>query len=106
MPDAREELAKCIGFQWNAGNSEKIRERHGVAQGECEEVFFNQPFLLTFDETHSQDEPRYFGLGQTTAGRLLLVVFTIRGELIRVISARDMSRKEREVYERAQQEAG
>ena len=106
MPDAREELAKCIGFQWNAGNSEKIRERHGVAQGECEEVFFNQPFLLTFDEKHLQDEPRYFGLGQTTAGRLLFVVFTIRGALIRVISARHMSRKEREVYERAQQEAG
>ena len=106
MPDAREKLAKCIGFQWDAGNSEKIRERHGVAQGECEEVFFNQPFLLTFDEKHLQDEPRYFGLGQTTAGRLLFVVFTIRGALIRVISARHMSRKEREVYERAQQEAG
>ncbi len=106
MPDAREQLAKCIGFQWDAGNSEKIWERHRVSQGECEEVFFNQPFLVTFDETHSKDEPRYFGLGQTTAGRLLLVVFTIRGELIRVISARDVSRKEREVYERAQQEEG
>ena len=101
MPDAREELAKCIGFQWDAGNSEKIRERHGVAQGECEEVFFNQPFLLTFDEKHLQDEPRYFGLGQTTAGRLLFVVFTIRGALIRVISARDMSRREKKEYERA-----
>jgi len=106
MPDVREELAKCTGFEWDAGNSEKIRERHGVAQGECEEVFFNQPLLVTFDEKHSQDEPRYFGLGQTTAGRFLFVVFTIRGALIRVISARDMSRKEREIYERAQQEAG
>jgi uncharacterized DUF497 family protein len=106
MPDVREELAKCTGFEWDAGNSEKIRERHGVAQGECEEVFFNQPLLVTFDEKHSQDEPRYFGLGQTTAGRPLLVVFTIRGELIRVISAREMSHKEREIYERAQQEEG
>lgn len=106
MPDPREELAKCIGFQWDAGNSEKIWERHRVSQGECEEVFFNQPFLVTFDETHSQGEPRYFELGQTTAGRLVLAVFTMRGELIRVISARDMSRKEREVYERAQQEEG
>jgi hypothetical protein len=106
MPDAHEELAKCTGFQWDAGNSDKIRERHRVAQGECEEIFFNQPFLVTFDEEHSQGEPRYFGLGQTTAERFLLVVFTIRGALIRVISARDMSRKERKVYERAQQEEG
>lgn len=105
MREPWEELARCTGFEWDAGNAEKNWERHQVSQGECEELFFNEPFLVAFDEKHSQQEPRCFGLGQTNAGRLLFVVFTIRGELIRVISARDMSGRERRVYERAQEES-
>jgi uncharacterized DUF497 family protein len=93
-----ERLASCEGFDWDAGNHEKNRIKHGVSAGECEEVFFNQPLVVAADEGHSQREERFFALGHADGGRMLLVVFTIRGALVRVISARDMSRKERKVY--------
>ena len=94
-----ERLAECEGFDWDAANAQKIWKRHRVAPAESEEVFFNRPLLVGDDETHSASEQRFYGLGQTDAGRLVFVVFTIRGRLIRVISARDMSRKERKVYQ-------
>ncbi|WP_447972151.1 BrnT family toxin [Nitrospira sp. Kam-Ns4a] len=98
-----EVLDHCTGFDWDAGNLDKNWERHGVTQGESEEVFFNRPVLVAPDPAHSQTEPRYAALGQTSGGRLLAVVFTIRGTLIRVISARDMSRRERRRYEQEEQ---
>jgi uncharacterized DUF497 family protein len=73
-----------------------------VSQGECEQVFFNRPLLVAPDVEHSGREPRYAALGQTNAARLLAVVFTIRATLVRVISARDMSRRERRIYEQGQ----
>ena len=88
----------CEGFQWDAGNSGKIWERHRVAPTECEELFFNRPLIIGQDEEHSAAEQRMYGLGQSDAGRLLFVAFTMRARLIRVISARDMSRKERQIY--------
>lgn len=91
-------LTECEGFQWDTGNLGKIRERHGVDPQECEEVFLNRPLVVEADRIHSQSEERSYALGQTDAGRLLFVVFTIRGKLIRVVSARDMSRKERRIY--------
>lgn len=93
-----ERLASCEGFDWDAGNREKNWNKHGVSTGECEEVFFNQPLVVAGDEGHSEREERFFALGHADAGRMLFVVFTIRGSLVRVISARDMSRKERKVY--------
>ena len=54
--------------------------------------------LLGSDQEHSGREERFYALGQTDAGRLLFLVFTVRGSLIRLISARDMSRKERRIY--------
>jgi uncharacterized DUF497 family protein len=93
-----EKFAECEGFQWDAANSGKIWERHQVAPIECEEVFFNHPLVVGEDEEHSVLERRFYALGQTDAARLLFVAFTIRGRLIRLISARDMSRKERQVY--------
>lgn len=87
------------GFDWDEGNRDKNWLRHRVSQGECEEVFFNQPLLTLADERHSASEARYYALGITNAGRRLFVVFTIRGSLLRVISARDMNRKERKIYE-------
>ncbi len=92
-------MAECEGFQWGAANAGKIWERHQVAPTECEEVFFNHPLVVGEDEEHSAAERRLYALGQTDAARLLFVVFMIRGRLIRVISARDMSRKERKVYQ-------
>jgi uncharacterized DUF497 family protein len=96
--DAEERLRRATGFQWDAGNAEKNWLSHRVTTTECEQVFFNQPLIVAPDVAHSGVENRYFVLGQTDAGRELLLVFTLRGELIRVISARDMSRNERKVY--------
>lgn len=93
------EIDGCVTFEWDAGNSSKNWERHQVSNAECEEVFFRAPFIVALDSRHSQTESRYYGLGQTAAGRRLFVVFTVRGDRIRVISARSMSRHERSMYE-------
>jgi len=92
-------LSKCTGFEWDKGNLLKNWEEHGVTGSECEQIFFNHPRVLASDVNHSGKEDRYFVLGQTDAGRLLFVVFMIRKNLVRIISARDMRRKERKVYE-------
>jgi hypothetical protein len=86
------------GFEWDDGNRLKNWMRHHVAWWECEEVFFHKPFYVIPDMAHSQKEERHFGLGRTKAGRLLFLAFTLRGSWIRVISARDMSRRERKIY--------
>lgn len=91
-------IKQCVGFQWDAGNSEKNWISHQVTKSECEQIFFNQPLIFGNDDSHSEIEQRYFSLGQTDDGRLLFIVSTIRENLIRIISARDMSKKEREVY--------
>lgn len=90
-----------VGFQWDQGNARKSTEKHGVSQSEAEQVFFNEPLLIVSDIKHSQPEPRYQALGITTLSRQLHVTFTLREEnsKIRVISARDMHRKERALYE-------
>ncbi len=93
------ELSKCEGFEWDAGNADKNWLKHGVSRSECEQAFFNRPFLAVEDEKHSTAEARYFALGATDAGRRLFIVFTIREQRVRVISARDMSRQERRIYE-------
>ncbi len=102
MADARQLLAACTGFQWDEGNIQKNWLKHDVSQGECEEVFFRSPLLVMADEAHSKSEIRFYALGQTEAARGLFLVFAIRGDLIRIISARDMSRDERKEYRRAQ----
>jgi len=99
--------AHVTGFNWDEGNFRKSAEKHGVGQSEAEEVFFNEPLLLLEDAKHSQSEARFHALGKTDDGRLLHITFTLRqsGTLIRVISARDMHRKERAVYEQAKKDA-
>ncbi len=91
-------LLNVDGFQWDAGNLEKNWFQHGVSPLECEEIFFNQPLVMQRDTKHSSDEERYYVLGRTDSDRYLFVAFTIRNNKIRVISARDMNRKERRVY--------
>lgn len=93
-------LSKCVGFQWDKGNSDKNWIKHNVTRSECEQIFFNLPLLTGNDEKHSDTEKRYYVLGQTDSGRRLFVVCTVRDQLIRVISARDMNKREREVYKR------
>lgn len=86
------------GFDWTGGNAEKNWKRHGVTPAEAEQVFFNTPLLLGDDPVHSGAERRFYALGQTDEGRALFIAFTMRGRRLRIVSARDMSRKERREY--------
>lgn len=92
-------IQDCIGFEWDTWNLDKNRLKHHVSSAECEQMFFNQPLLLYKDVKHSEQEERQYALGTTDQERPLFIVFTIRNKLIRVISARDMSKKERAIYE-------
>ena len=98
---ADDPLEGCTGFDWDEGNLEKNWERHRVPFWEAEEVFFNEPLVVSPDREHSASEPRYLALGQTDSGRRLFISFTVRRSLIRVISARDMTRKELRAYEQS-----
>lgn len=91
-------------FDWDGGNAEKNWERHRVSQAECEQVFFNRPLVVFDDDHHSVTEVRHLVLGRADAGRLLFLVYTLRGERVRVISARDMTKRESKEYERARAE--
>ncbi len=97
--DLYQSLTECEGFEWDEGNILKSWEKHKVAASECEQIFFNKPLVAIEDIKHSQKEKRYFALGHTDAGRHLFIVFTLRKNLIGIISARDMNRKERRLYE-------
>lgn len=97
--DVIELLAGCTGFDWDEGNLLKSWEKHRVSASECEQLFFNRPLITMPDPQHSTLESRFYALGQSDAGRYLFVVFTVRNTLIRVISARDMSPKERKAYQ-------
>lgn len=90
------------GFDWDEGNARK-NEKHAVSKAEVEQVFLNKPLLLAEDLKHSQWESRFHALGRTDKDRWLHITFTERenGTLIRPISARSMSRKERAAYESA-----
>jgi len=95
----KETFSGFIGFEWNDGNSNKNRVKHNVLNGEGEEVFFNQPLIVLDDKKHSKKERRLAAFGVADSGRRLTVVFTLRKDMIRVISARDMNKKERMFYE-------
>lgn len=95
------DLNALDGFLWDEGNRTKNWDKHQVSVNECEQVFFNLPLLLFDDTAHAQDEPRFYILGRTDLDRLLFLSFTVRGNKIRVISARPMSRKERTIYAEA-----
>ncbi len=98
-------LAGVTGFEWDDGNALKNWECHRVTQAESGEVFFHRPVFVAEDAPHSGRERRYNVLGRTSADRLLSVVFTVRHALVRVISARPMSRKERSAYAKVPPEA-
>ena len=98
-----DDLAAYVGFEWDAGNADKNWDLHQVTQIECEQPFFNRPVIITRAQKRSGDEPRHAALGRTNAERFLAIIFTVRHDLVRVISARDMSRRERRIYEDARQ---
>lgn len=94
-------LPQPIAFQWDKGNIDKNFIKHDVTVQEAEEVFLNEPFIVAEDVKHSDTkEQRFYGLGQTRSGRKLFVAFTVRDKKIRIISIRDMKKKERTAYER------
>ncbi|MCO5250167.1 MAG: BrnT family toxin [Candidatus Kapabacteria bacterium] len=93
-------LSNINGFDWDDFNRDKNWQKHGVLWVECEEVFFNEPVLLYFDDKHSNEESRFYALGRTDNKRDLFIVFTLRNDKIRVISARDMNKKEKSQYEK------
>ena len=103
--DVFERLAQCTGFDWDSANALKLWERHQVTPGECEQVFFREPLLIAPDVRHSQKERRWAAWGRTADVRALAVVFTVRGERIRPLSARDMNRRECRPYGQAEAEA-
>lgn len=94
-------LDLVVGFQWDEGNARKSQEKHGVRQGEAEQVLLNQPLIVVEDARHSAAEQRFNALGRSHDGRRLHLTFTLRdnGGLVRVISARDMNKKERAIYD-------
>jgi len=89
-------------FDWNKGNQEKNLIKHKVSYKESEEVFFNKPLRIFPDKKHSKTEVRLVALGKTDKKRKLTIIFTLRNKKIRIISAREMSRKERKTYEKKQ----
>jgi len=94
------DFSSVLAFEWDEGNARKSGEKHAVTQAEAEQIYFNDPLIVAQDEKHSWTEQRFHALGQTDSGRLLHVTFMFKaaGSLIRVISARPMSRKERARY--------
>jgi hypothetical protein len=98
VADRDDGLDRCTGFDWDDENAHKNWERQRVTPEEAEDVFFHDPLVVRDDVRHSQVEKRYYALGQTNRGRVLFVAFTIRRDLIRVISVRDMNRKEQDFY--------
>ena len=91
-------LHQCVGFEWDKGNIDKNWVKLKVGPGECEQIFFNHPLVVQDDIAHSTTEKRYYALGRTDLKRNLFIAFAIRNKHIRVIFARDMSRKEKEVF--------
>lgn len=102
MRRGRGPFAEITGFEWDEHNAAKIRERHGVLPAECEEVFTGRPRVLP-DPDHSAGEERHVVFGATATGRRLAIVFTVRGSRLRVVTARDQSRKERRELEHAEE---
>lgn len=96
----KETFEGISGFEWDDGNREKNKIKHGVSTGESEQVFFNEPLIILNDKKHSQIEQRFAAFGITNTGRMLMIVYTIRNSRIRIISARDMNKKERVFYEK------
>lgn len=90
------ELNDIVGFEWNKGNKDKNFDRHKVTIKEAEEVFNSQPYIVL--RTAYLNEERFQMFGESKE-RLLTTIFTIRKNKIRIISSRDMSKKQRDFYE-------
>ena len=88
-----------IEFDWDEGNRDKNLIKHQVTNEECEEVFFD-PRKRLLRASFPKHEERHLLIGKTLRKRALFVVFTVRKNKVRVISARDLGRKDRRLYEK------
>ena len=93
-------LREAIEFIWDKANKDKNWLKHKVTNQEIEEVFFDEDKRINRDKLHSNREERFILLGRTKKKRLLFIVFVLRKKKIRVISARDINRKEKNLYEK------
>lgn len=98
--DSDFDSSKLEGFEWDKGNLEHIK-KHNIDYKECEETFLNKPLIVNVDETHSQTEERFRVYGQTNKSRFTFIIFTIRKDKIRVISARNQNKKEQKQFQKA-----
>ena len=87
-----------LEFEWDKGNIDK-NKKHNVEDKEAEEVFLDERKKIFKDRLHSGGEERFRVIGKTKKGRLLFVVFTKRKNKIRIISARNINKKEVYLYE-------
>ena len=92
-------LLQLREFDWDEGNRNKNWKKHKINSRECEQVFFNKPLIISPDNKHSEVETKFYVLGKTSLERKVFIVFTTRGNKIRIISARDMNRKEKQIYD-------
>jgi uncharacterized DUF497 family protein len=92
-------LNDIFGFDWDEPNTSHIAKHH-VSREEAEDIFFDNNHILDADLKHSLVEKRYIIVGKTKVGRLLYQIFTIRKKSIRIISSRDINRKEIILYEK------
>jgi hypothetical protein len=95
-------IKDVTGFIWDEGNINKNKSKHGLDFWTIEEVFFNKPLIIDFDNKHSLTEQRWFALGKTDNNERIMAVFTIRSNKLRIISARKMNKNERLIYEKAE----
>ena len=94
-------LPDPLSFQWDKGNVNKNLVKHGVSNQEIEEAFSDEAKVIYNDTFHSELEGRYILLGKTKFERFVYIVFAVRNSMVRVISARDLNRKEYKFYEKA-----
>jgi uncharacterized DUF497 family protein len=88
-----------IEFEWDPAKARANLTKHGVAFREGSTVFRDPLSITVYDPDHSQEEDRFITVGRSTAGRLLILAHTDRGTRTRIISARELTRAEREAYE-------
>lgn len=94
------DLTKIVGFEWDEWNIDKSYKKHGITPNEAEEVFLDEDILVLEDTKHSRQEERFEAIGEIIKGRILFLAFTVRGDKVRIISARTANKKERRRYEK------
>ncbi len=86
-------------FEWDENKAAVNLSKHGISFEEAKTVFDDRLYVDFYDPDHSDEEDRYIIVGESQPGNLLIVSYTERADFIRLISARKVTRVEREVYE-------